>query len=228
MAPDNARDRAHLKRNRANLVSVYGATAEVHDRITRTPGSFAAVMQGLCYLKEAGTAFTVQIVPMRDNFHQYEAMKELAKSLSPSFKVGASWLHLTACGSARRNAEIRRQRLEPEELFSFDPPDPGYEDQRAADERAARPLTPSDDRLLAACIASRQDFHVDPYGGMTFCCFIKDPALRYDLRKGSFREAWDSSYPAWPTKSGAPLSTGQTAEAASTVPTVTGATSMGT
>ncbi|MBC8446555.1 MAG: hypothetical protein H8D78_02285 [Chloroflexi bacterium] len=52
-----------------------------------------------------------------------------------------------------------------------------------------------DDRLFAACIAGRRDFHVDPYGGMTFCCFIQDPALRYDLRRGSFQEAWDVFIP---------------------------------
>jgi len=30
---------------------------------------------------------------------------------------------------------------------------------------------------------------------MTFCCFVKDPALRYNLRKGSFRKAWDDFIP---------------------------------
>ncbi len=35
-----------LRRKGAKLIALYGATAEVHDRITRTPGSFAAVMQG--------------------------------------------------------------------------------------------------------------------------------------------------------------------------------------
>ena len=53
----------------------------------------------------------------------------------------------------------------------------------------------ADDRLYAQCIANRRDFHVDPYGHMTFCAFIKDPALRYDLRTGSFQEAWEDFIP---------------------------------
>ena len=30
---------------------------------------------------------------------------------------------------------------------------------------------------------------------MTWCSFIKDPALRYDLRRGTFREAWEEFIP---------------------------------
>jgi hypothetical protein len=52
-----------------------------------------------------------------------------------------------------------------------------------------------DDRLFAACIANRRDFHIDAYGMMSWCSFIKDPALRYDLRRGTFREAWDEFIP---------------------------------
>jgi len=52
-----------------------------------------------------------------------------------------------------------------------------------------------DDRLFARCIAGRRDFHMDAYGMMSFCCFVKDPALRYDLRRGSFREAWEEFIP---------------------------------
>lgn len=52
-----------------------------------------------------------------------------------------------------------------------------------------------DDRLFAGCIETRREFHIDPYGRMSFCCFIKDPAMRYDLRSGSLREAWDEFIP---------------------------------
>jgi hypothetical protein len=56
-------------------------------------------------------------------------------------------------------------------------------------------LIQKDDRLFAACIAARRDFHIDPYGRMSFCYYIKDPALRFNLRQGSFRQAWDDFIP---------------------------------
>ena len=112
-----------LKRQGVKLVALYGATPEVHDHITRVPGSFAALMRGISYLKEAGAGFTIQVVPMKDSFHQYEQMVELANSLSPSWRVGAPWLFLSASGSAARNRGILAQRLSPAEVVELDPPD---------------------------------------------------------------------------------------------------------
>jgi MoaA/NifB/PqqE/SkfB family radical SAM enzyme len=189
-----------LKRKGAKMVALYGATAEMHDHITRTPGSFAAAMQGLAYLREAGAGFTVQLIPMRDNYHQFDAMIKLARSLSPVYRMGAPWLFLSACRDAVRNREIMRQRLDPADVIHLDPPDTMDDDEKiiateTADKSPARLQPGGDNRLFAACIDGCRDFHIDPYGGMTFCCFLKDPALRYDLQKGSFREAWDDFIP---------------------------------
>ena len=185
-----------MKRKGSKMVAVYGATAEVYDAVTRNPGGFDALMQGFAYLKEAGAGFTVQLIPMRANWHQFAQMEELARSLSPHYRIGAPWLFKSACGDACRNAEIERQRLDPTDVVDLDPPDVAHEDREAAEQGGAAPTAPGDDRLYAACIAGRRDFHIDPYGGMTFCSFIKDPELRYDLRRGTVAEAWDEFIPA--------------------------------
>ncbi len=187
-----------LKRQGVKLVALYGATPEVHDQITRVPGSFAALMRGISYLKEAGAGFTIQVVPMKDSFHQYERMVKLANSLNPSWRVGAPWLFLSASGSAARNREILAQRLSPAEVVKLDPPDvsasespePCIENATCLDQNRK-----TNDRLFAACIANSRGFHIDPYGGISFCSFIKDPALRYDWRRGSFNEAWETFIP---------------------------------
>jgi len=178
---------------------VYGATAEVYDNVTRNPGGFDAMMRGFTYLKEAGAGFTVQLIPMRANWHQFAQMEELAKSLSRHYRVGAPWLFKSACGDARRNAEIERQRLDPTDVVELDQPDVAYEERETALEAAeadGEAAARGDDRLYAACIERRRDFHVDPYGGMTFCSFVKDPELRYDLRTGTVAEAWEEFIPA--------------------------------
>ncbi|MCX6841660.1 MAG: radical SAM protein [candidate division WOR-3 bacterium] len=180
-----------LKRKGTKMVALYGATKETYDHVTSHPGGFEKVMQGFHYLKEAGAGFIVQLIPMRDNWHEWGRMTELAQSLSRHWRVGAPWLYLSSCHDPVRNAEISRQRLDPREVVELDKPDLSYEDATAHEYEHAE----GDDRLLARCIAGRRDFHVDPYGGMTFCCFIKDPALRYDLRKGTFRAAWDEFIP---------------------------------
>jgi hypothetical protein len=173
----------------------------VHDAVTRNPGSFEAAMRGFAYLKEAGAGFDVQIIPMRANYHQYQAMLALAESLSPHYRVGAAWLFLSACGSAVRNREIARQRLDPSEVLVLDAPSPAFDAVEAVTspevslETVCNKAVQGDDRLFAGCIAARHDFHIDPYGQMSFCYFVKDPALRFNLRQGSFRQAWDEFIP---------------------------------
>lgn len=71
-----------MRRKGTKLISLYGATATVHDGVTRRAGSFLAALHGMEQLHEAGAGFTVQLVPMQANIHEFEAMKALASSLS--------------------------------------------------------------------------------------------------------------------------------------------------
>jgi MoaA/NifB/PqqE/SkfB family radical SAM enzyme len=186
-----------MKKRGAKLIALYGATADIHDHITRTPGSFLALERGLALLREAGTGFTVQIVPMKGNFHQYRDMIRLAESWSPSWRVGAAWLYLSASRDEEKNREIAAQRLDPAQVLELDPlcvPAIG-------DLESARP--PGADRdgdLYAGCIEARRDFHLDPYAGLSFCCFAKDPAHRCDLRTMSFDKAWNEALPSMADK----------------------------
>ena len=120
------------------MVAVYGATADVYDRVTRNPGGFEALLQGLSYLKEAGAGFTVQLIPMRDNWEQWDQMVAFANTWSRHWRVGAPWLFKTACGDERRNAEVDRQRLGPADVVELDRPDVSAE-EREAGERPTRP-----------------------------------------------------------------------------------------
>lgn len=183
-----------LKRKGGNMISIYGANAEVHDHITRNPGSFEAVMRGFAYLKEAGTDFIVQIVPLKDNYHQYNDMISLAESLERSWRIGAPWLYLSAQGDPEINREIRNQRINPRDVIEVDKPNPFYEidDQGETDRYNHKARN---DCLFAVCARERSYFHVDPYGQMTFCYFLKNPELRYDLRKGNFKEGWEDFIP---------------------------------
>lgn len=186
-----------LKRKGTKMVSLYGASAEVHDSITKSPGSFEATMQGFAYLKEAGAGFMVQLIPMRDNYHQFNEMVKLAESLSKYYRIGASWLYLSSCGSPKRNKCIREERLSAKELLAIDKPTISFED--GMEEALGCQNTKDTDYLLSSCINSKAAFHIDPYGQMTFCSFIKAP-LRYDLTKGSFRECWEEFIPSLATK----------------------------
>lgn len=180
------------------MVALYGADAHTHDHITRNPGSFEACLQGMAYLREASVDFTVQIVPMRDNYHQLEEMNRLARSLSPSNRFGATWLYLSADGDRRKNEEIVKQRLTPKEVLALDPPRPVFEDYVVRQGIASRTSCGPKNKtgILEACVFQTRQFHVDPYGFMSVCSSMKDPSLRFDLGRLSLNRIWDKELPA--------------------------------
>lgn len=171
-------------------VSLYGASAGTYDAVTRTQGGFEAVQRGIALLREAGARVIVQPFPMRANWSEWPRMVELARSLGHDWRVGASWLNLSADLDPQRNAGIISQRLEPAAVVLLDPPfmsgfsPPAGENQEI-----------SDNRILAGCVFSRREAHIDPFGGLSLCPALKDPALRYDLRRGSVREGWEEFIP---------------------------------
>jgi radical SAM protein with 4Fe4S-binding SPASM domain len=89
---------------------------------------------------------------------------------------------------------LAQQRLSPKDVIELDPPNLSGEEREKA-EMDHSFCHSGDYRLFARCIEERKDFHIDPYGQMTFCSFIKDPEMRYNLGKGSFREAWEEFIP---------------------------------
>ena len=55
-------------------VSLYGATAAVHDAVTQVRGSFARTWAGAERLRAAGVAVRLKFIVMRQNAHETEAM----------------------------------------------------------------------------------------------------------------------------------------------------------
>ncbi|MGM0482865.1 MAG: PqqD family peptide modification chaperone [Patescibacteria group bacterium] len=63
-------------------LSLYGATAESHDHITRLPGSFKKTMECINFLSESGVKVEIALPLMNINFHERYAIKTLAESLN--------------------------------------------------------------------------------------------------------------------------------------------------
>lgn len=65
----------------ATEVSLYGATAEVHEALTSTPGSFAKTLRGLTELAAAGVRCTVVCIIWEQNAAQVEDIARLVEGL---------------------------------------------------------------------------------------------------------------------------------------------------
>jgi radical SAM protein with 4Fe4S-binding SPASM domain len=86
------------------------------------------------------------------------------------------------------SSEPCRFRLSPEEVITLDNSDGDCEEQMLTEEEA--PLLTDN---LFRCAAGISSFHINPYGELIFCTFMRKPS--FDLKKGSFKEGFYTLYP---------------------------------
>ncbi|WP_326704635.1 radical SAM protein [Streptomyces cyaneofuscatus] len=65
-------------------VSLYGATPDSFDSLTRKPGAFKLVEKGLVAAREAGLALELALIITRHNAHELDAMRALAERYGAS------------------------------------------------------------------------------------------------------------------------------------------------
>ena len=164
-------------------ISLYGATAAIHDAVVGVPGSHERAWAGIRRLQAAGIRITLKTMLLTTNRHELEAMEKQARELNVEFRHDAA---LFPCIEDSAPAPLAF-RVPPEEAVRRDLAGPGRKEKwRETIERVA--AFPEDDRLYA-CAAGKNFFHADPFGGFSPCLL----ATRYRCEAAgrSFREVWD-------------------------------------
>jgi radical SAM protein with 4Fe4S-binding SPASM domain len=178
-------------------VTVYGASPETYERVTRRPGSFAAFTNGLDRLLESGVKVRLKAMALRSNFHELPAIAAFCRARTKDFYRFDPQLHLRFDRDERRNAEIRGERLTPEEVVAL---------EKADEERFASFRNGCDTLIreefahtgcdhLFHCGAGNGSFSVSYDGKFRLCSSLWAPETIYDLRKGTLREAWEHLVP---------------------------------
>lgn len=162
-------------------VTLYGATRETWERVTRVPGSFAQSLAGIERLGSRGVRQRLKTTLSRINRHELPGMRRLASSFGASFRFDAL-LNARLDGSR----EPLSLRLSPDEAVALDLADP--ERVRALRETKARAVSPACG--IYACEAGVHAFAVDPYGRLRLCALAAEED-GFDLRRGAFREGWE-------------------------------------
>lgn len=68
-------------------VSLYGATEESYDGLTRRRGSFRAFTRGLAAAREAGLPLNLSLVVTKHNAHELDEMRAFAENIGASYAV---------------------------------------------------------------------------------------------------------------------------------------------
>jgi radical SAM protein with 4Fe4S-binding SPASM domain len=164
-------------------ITLYGATKNTYERITRVPGSFDRCKRGIELLLERHIPLALKTMVTTLNCHELPKIKEYAEGLGVRFRFDPL-LNPRLDGSK----EPCRYRLSPHEVLKLD----------RADEKRAKEwqdfcqtaIQPFESDRLFICGAGVSTFHIDPFGQMSPCEMVRFQS--FDLRWGTFREGWQS------------------------------------
>ena len=163
-------------------ISLYGATEEVYESITRVRGSHAKCIQGIERILAAGVPLALKTVMMKPNKHEIVAMREMAEGWGVPFRVDAA---IFPCLSDR-NQEPLDLRIDPTEAVAQELADPKARESWRQYHQRAQNVQLGDQ--LYHCGAGLTGFYVNPMGRASPCMMTTKHA--YDVRSRSFGQVW--------------------------------------
>ena len=178
-------------------VSVYGVTPATYEAVTRRPGSFAAFRRGLDLLLENGVQVRLKAMALRANVHELPEIARFCRARTRDYFRFDPLLHLRFDGDAARNAEIRGQRLSPQEIATIEQSDPERFQslKKGCDTLIGPHCSQPGCHHLFHCGAGKTSFTVSDRGVFRLCSSLWHPDCIYDLRRRSLGAAWERLVP---------------------------------
>lgn len=160
-------------------ISIYSATSEVHDRVTRVPGSHARSLRALRLLKARGVIILIKSPLMTLNSGEYRGIVALAEELGAGYGFDPMLI-------PRRDGDATPVRLglDRDELRRY------FADPVLARE-FAQPVKCLPRKGEELCGTGRRTCLISPYGDV-FPCGVH-PVAAGNLREQGFREIWTGS-----------------------------------
>jgi radical SAM protein with 4Fe4S-binding SPASM domain len=149
-------------------ISLYGASADIHDALARRPGSYEHTVRGITLLRDAGINLVVKYVTLRDNFIGIPRFEEDMQRLGVSYLVHTG----SVIPQTDRNKSPFVQLLSDEQYK-----------QLVATRQAGRDQEPLHCRPGHVRGAVTPDGHISP------CEWLTDFKLG-NIRENSLRDIW--------------------------------------
>jgi radical SAM protein with 4Fe4S-binding SPASM domain len=165
-------------------VSIYSHRPEVHDAITKLPGSLKRSLAGVRLLRERGMKTIIANVLMRQNLPDYTGVVALAKEMGAEYTLDPTVTPMmdgdrSILGLGISQMDLRQVFRTPEligDVDEFCAPPPPVDD-------AARDGLP--------CSASHTFCYISPYGDVYPC--VQFPLPTGNVRQQKFLEIWKHS-----------------------------------
>jgi AdoMet-dependent heme synthase len=162
-------------------LSVYSHRPEVHDAITKLPGSLKRTVDSIRFLKSQGLKVTMSNVMMTVNRQDQAGTHALAKDLDVSYALDP-----TVTPKIDGDTSILRLRVGGESLHEIFT-DPDLVGDVAA--FSAAPEPPDEDAMEGySCSAGHTACYINPYGEVFPC--VQFPLPTGNLRRQKFADIW--------------------------------------
>lgn len=159
-------------------ISLLGATADVHDRITNVRGSFEKTLKAITLLRQNKVNILLMSTIIRDNFPQFGKIQELAKKMGVPLMSTPLIFPSNDSGS-----KPLKYRLSQDELACY------YRHILPSDSRIAP--SPEAQESALACQAGRTDITIN-FQGKVYPC-VAFPWEVGDLKKENLKEIIQNS-----------------------------------
>lgn len=161
-------------------ISVYGSTPELHDAITRVPGSFARTMEGIAWLKRCRVKFSLKTVLMTLNRFDLAGMRALAEGLGARFRYDT-----IVCPRTDGEMSPAAYRLSAQQMAEQD-----LEQDYESCQRIFAGFWDKKPEEALTCGGGVFAFNINPYGSLSPCTMFR--SFQYPLAGRAFADAWKS------------------------------------
>ena len=169
-------------------LTMYGATKETYEKITRVKGSYVRYREGLQRLLKRKVRVKLKAMAMTMNRHEMHGMNEIADELGCHFRFDPL-LHKRI--DAGTYSDPERYRLSPDEVVMLDTEFP--ERMQAYKEFCQGTVTEGKESdTVIDCGAGSSTLHVMPDATVLPCAMLLNKGI--SLRKKALKEIWDSDF----------------------------------
>ncbi|MGB5684187.1 MAG: radical SAM protein [Candidatus Electrothrix sp.] len=184
-------------------VTLYGATAEIFERITQKSGSFTACMEGISRLRRAEIRLRLKTIVMTLNYEELPAMRKTAEDMGLQFRHDCSIIPALpnedngGYSNRDRDRDAGGNDLQKTLLFRLGPEQAAAVDIETSKvkgklrELAAQETTPVEpSKKLHHCGAARSSYHITPYGSMQPCIITLRPSVNLVAGPQGILDSW--------------------------------------
>lgn len=163
-------------------ISIYGLDADSFKATTGSKIKYSKVVDNLKLLWKNGISFILRTPASLNNYKVLGNLHDFAKELGVEFKCDPKvW-------SNQAGKRYDRMRVKSEQVLPLIDTHPIYPRLYKALKRLE-----ADPYIVSTCRWGIYEFYINPYGELHYCNTFW--TTKYDLKKGSFKDAWDNWYP---------------------------------